>query len=347
MSDLGRNIRTIANTEELQRQINDLQTQITGDDDKIGINGSRSIAYKGANGGIGKASGETDMAMIQEDVGTALDDFSDGLLDAFDDESGNQDGTGDDGDASNLDGFTEDLDGYKDTTPQLGEKFKKLSGLGECGGTAEAEVMLNGLFVPPNYDNLFEGYNADQDPRLDQFAVGTWYQYAGNVVTNSSNVYDTATAALAVLEAGDPGSAPFAISNITSYDPSVDTTVQVNYTNKFAGGILSINIYTSGCVIGTDAWCPSTSEPGEWPSDDKHQLSFDGAQFKTSEFEPKEDVYNPWDNDTSQIDACTSSGESVNLKPTGDGGVEVTYGTGESFSMDASGTVIATSNAVL
>lgn len=345
MSDLGRNIRTIANTEELQRQINDLQAQIVGDKDKIGIAGSRSIAYKGANGGIGKADGDTDMAMIQEDVGTALDDFSGGLLDIFNDEAGNQDGTGDDGDASSLDGFTEDLNNYKDTTPQLGEKFKKLSGLGECGGTAEAEVMLNGLFEPPTYGDgtNFEGYNADQDPRNDQFVAGTYYNQGGG---NASDPWTAMQKWVDILNATvDPGQ-NYVIDSFEAFDPATDSQVQFHGTRLAGSWAASVAILT-GCTIGVDAWCPAEAVPGDWPIDNKHQLSFDGAQFKTSEFEPKEDVYNPWADDTSNIDACTSSGESVNLKPTGDGGVEVTYGTGESFAMDASGTVTATSNSIL
>ena len=108
------------------------------------------------------------------------------------------------------------------------------------------------------------------------------------------------------------------------------------------------NVQQFVCTPGSSDSCPvDQPSPGDWPPNSKHQLSFDGAQFKTNDLEPAEDIVGEFANDTSQIDACTTSGDAVSITPRGDGGVTVDYDAGGSFSMDATGTVIDTSDSIL
>lgn len=341
MSDLGRNIRLIAETEKLQRQINDLLSQVAELKDKDAKLGDRSTAYQSASGGVGQKSGDKLAEQIEADVGSALDDFSDGLLDVFSDAADNAGGTGDLSTPNTLDSFSEDLADLETTAPKLGSKILQLTGLEEVGGTKEAVINLDGEFVPPLYPGSgFENYNADIDPREDNFLQGVWYSTSGGY--ESSNPLSSAQAyATAVLDVVDAANAPHTAVSVEAYDPATASNVLVNMSRVAGTFQQSVNVWQSGCTVGADAWCPSLRPVGDWDEDDIHQLAFNGAQYLTSTLEAAADTLNSWTDSPSSVSGETSNNTGVTIEPTDTGGSTVTYTGGNSFTLDNNGTVIS------
>jgi hypothetical protein len=344
MSDLGRNIRLLAETEKLQRQINDLLSQVQDLKDKDAKLGDRSVAYQAKAGGVGQASGDKGAASpVAEAVSSALNDFSGGLLDAFSDAAGNATGTGDDGTVNQQESFSQDLADLETTAPNLGSQLKQLTGLEEVGGSKEAVINLDGLFNAPIYEGSgFDSYNADVDPREDQFLQGVWYETAGGY--ESSNPYSSAQAyATAVLDPNDPPNAPHRVVSVDAYDEATASTVTVNMSRVSGTFTLNTSVYQSGCVVGTDSWCPSLRPVGDWDADSIHQLAFDGAQFLTNTAEAAADTLIEWTGSGSKVSGETSNNTGVSIEPTDTGGSTVTFTGGNSFTMDSSG-VVTSSN---
>ena len=123
MSDFGRNIQRIAKTADLQRQINDLLSQVAELKDKEGKLGDRSVAYQTSSGGVGQSSGDKGASPVEADVASALKDFTDGALDVFSDDAGNASGTGADGKFTAPEG----ADKYKLTLPAEVDSKVKLT----------------------------------------------------------------------------------------------------------------------------------------------------------------------------------------------------------------------------
>ena len=344
MSELGNNIRRIAKTEDLQRQINDLLSQVATLKDKDAKLGDRSTAYqKNSGGGVGQSSGDKLAEQVAEVVGGALDDFSDGLLDSFSDAAGNADGTGDDGSSNLLSAFSQDLDDMKTTAPNIGTQIKKLEGLHEIGGSKEANIQLDGQFEPPFYpDSGFTNYNADTDPREENFVAGTWYSTSGGYFASSP--WQSAQSYLTtILDPLDPSNAPHTVVSVNAYNPATDSTVNVVVSRASAANFeQTVNINTTGCTIGVDAWCPTEQPIGAWEPDSIHQLAFDGAKFITNSAEAAADYLNSWGDSPSNISGETSSGEGVNIIPTDQGGTVITYDNGNQILVNKQGLITAT-----
>lgn len=343
MSDLGRNIRLIAETEKLQRQINDLLSQVQDLKDKDAKLGDRSVAYQAKAGGVGQASGDKGAASpVAEAVSSALNDFSDGVLDAFSDAAGNATGTGDDGTVNEQESFSQDLADLETTAPNEGSQLKQLTGLEEVGGTKEATINLDGLFNAGFYGATSElgDYNADTDPREDNFVQGVWYSTSGGY--ESSNPFSSAQAyATAVLDGLDPPNAPHTAVSVEAYDPNVDTSVLVNMSRVSGAFQQNVNIWQSGCTVGSDSWCPTLRPVNPWYVDGIHQLAFDGAQFLTNTAEAAADTLIEWTGSGSKVSGETSNNTGVSIEPTDTGGSTVTFTGGNSFTMDSGGVVIS------
>jgi len=342
MSDLGRDIVRIARSEELQRQINDLLSQVADLKDKANKLGDRSTAYQTSSGGVGQSSGDKSASQVESDVGSALKDFSDGALDVFSDAAGNIDGTGADGTSSEIDPYSQDLNDLATNAPNEGSLIKQLTGFEEVGGSKEATIQLDGQFTPPVYPGSgFDSYNADTDPREDKFLQGVWYETAGGY--ESSNPYSSAQAyATAVLDPNDPPNAPHRVVSIDAYDEATASSVTVNMTRVAGTFTLNTNVYQSGCVVGTDSWCPSLRPVGAWEADSIHQLAFDGAQFVSNSAEAAADLLNSWSDSPSKVSGETSDGTGVSIEPTDTGGSTVTFTGGNQIVLDHSGIVTST-----
>jgi hypothetical protein len=339
MSDFGKNIRLIAETEKLQRQINDLLSQVADLKDKSDKLGDRSTAYQTSSGGVGQSSSNKGSTPIEADVGGALKDFSDGLLDVFSDEAGNGAGTGDTGTSNELDSFSQDLADLETTAPNLGSNIKQLTGFEEVGGSQEAVINLDGSFVPPQYvGSDFDNYNADTDPREDNFLQGVWYSIGGSY--ESSNPFDSAQSyATAVLDVLDAPNAPHLAVSVEAYDPATASTVLVNMSRVAGAFQQNVNVWQSGCVVGTDSWCPTLRPVNPWYVDGIHQLAFDGAKFLSSTAEAGADLLIEWTGGPSKISGETSNNTGVTMEPTDTGGTTITFTGGNSFTVDNAGTV--------
>ena len=348
MSDIGRNIRRIAKTEELERRINDLQQQLATTD-KSSIDGSRSTAYKTANGGYGQQSGDTDADQLAEDIASGLDDFEDGVIDIFGDESGNQDGTGEEGTPTQTDGYEKDLNDLLGTAPILGDLLQKLSGLEECSGSGVGQINMDGFFQPqplPGLPGDTPNGETTTNPRDEGYVEGGYH-----IAVTGGESYSPYSAAEVFISTLNTTQSPtvHTLVSVFADTDSVTNPWNFTYNRNTAGGDLidannlgQITFFPEACDIDVDSYCPSepTLVQWNWDADGIHQLAFDGAQFKTSEFETPGDIHGPWDNDTSKISGCTSSGESVTLEPTGDGGANITFGNGNQITTGPDNRVI-------
>ena len=307
MSDLGDNIRRIAGVKELKRKIDELQDLITSTADKAGIGKHISTAY-GSGGAVGSNTVSTDDR--DTDKATAAGQGAGGA------------------DSSN--GYTADTQNLFDNRPALGAKIESLGGFFDCATGDEAKINFNGKFDPeviPGIANegTWSG-EASADPRESQFKEGTWYSTAG--ANESTSPVGSVEQLLPSLDSNDPGNAPHTVGSVSEYDPAVDTNVNVTVNRTGASSFeQAVNINTTGCTVGVDAWCPTTDNraPYIWASDAIHNIAFDGAQFLTSGQEPDADKNNKWDNNSSSMSGCDASGNAVTLTPDLTGGVNIDY----------------------
>lgn len=346
MSDLAKNLRKICETEELKRLIDELQFAQKRLD-KDGIDKTIYFAYQNTTGGISSGNGSINNELGSEEVATestdaALDALSGDILNEF-------------GDASDAGAFDKDIaDIYSDGL-KAGEKVKAITGIEDCTSGKEAEIILDDNHRPPNLGGGLNGYKATDwdegnDPREAQWRSGVWYNYAGVTATYASNPYASIAAYLPTWDSLDPGNAPHTFESLETYDVDAESdggTIEATI-GRATGGSFSVNITIkkTGCVVGTDLWCPSSKPVNNWPSDSKHQLKFTGGQFKTSQFENSSDLNGPWQNDPSKISGCTSGGGQVSLQATNDGGmlinIEDGANAGDSILVGADGFVKTT-----
>lgn len=338
MSDLNDNIKRIANTPELRKLIEQLLNDNGNIKQKNPINGSRSVSYQNANGGVSQKASSPG-TVESDNPGSEDPVVNNG------DGSGAEDGSGGDGSPRNGDKDELDLQDLLDNGAQIGDRIGSLSGLEQCGGGAEGIVYLDGDFRPYDWGDSFDDYGANEDPREANFVAGTWYQYAGVGATSASNPYASAQAYLPTWDSLDPPNAPHSVGAIDAYDPATDSTVSVTI-NRSGGGSFEANvtIFTSGCTIGVDSYCPASAPTNQNPSDGIHQLAFNGAQFLTNTLENDSDVYGPWGQNNgsggpSKISGCTSGGTSVSIEAIGNGNSQVTFGTGDTYTLNSGGVV--------
>jgi hypothetical protein len=337
MSDLIENIRRISNTAELEALIEQLLNQTQGIEEKQQILGDRSVAYQNSSGGVSQKA-STPGTTETDDPG------SDGSNPENGDGGGNDDGTGEDGDTQDATKDELDLQDLLDNGAQIGDKINSLLGLTDCGGGNEANIYLDGYDRPYDWGDAYDEYGVDEDPRESQFVQGTWYQYAGVGATNSTNPYSCIQAYLPTWDSLDPGNAPHTVVSVGAYDELVDGTAPVTVNRASGDFLVSATIFRSGCTVGVDAHCPTTAPTNQNPADGIHQLKFDGGQFQTSTFENDADINGPWgQNDgsggPSAVSGCASGGETVTIAATGNGESSVTFGNGDVYTLDATGTV--------
>ena len=338
MSDLINNIRRISNADELEALIEQLLNQTQGIEEKQKIPGDRSVAYETSNGGVSQKASSPG-TVESDDPGSTNPETQNG------DGSGNEDGSGQDGDTQDASKDNHDLNDILNDGLKIGDKVNVLNGLMQCGTSNEGVVYMDGYFRPYDWGDAYDEYGAETDPREDQFVQGTWYMYAGVPATRSSNPFSSVQAYLPTWDSLDPPNAPHSVAGVAAYDPATDATVEVTI-NRSGGGSFgaNVNIFIGGCSIGVDSYCPTEAPQNQDPADDLHKVKFDGGQFQTSEFENDADIVGPWgQNDgsggPSSISGCTSSGETVVIAATGNGESSVTFGNGDVYTLDSTGTV--------
>ena len=337
MSDLGKNIQRIANTDELQRQINELQSLLNASD-KPPIKGSRTTTYTQPGGSIGTNKGDSGAAQFKNEFDGAMDALGGDLADNTD-SGNNSGGTGELLDPTLDDAFELSAQDIHDGNIEKGAKITGLDGLKDCATGDLVEINLMDQFTPPAYGDTFEGYNADTDPREGQFVQGTHYEYTALTLHRSTSVYGAVSAGLSELDSNDPGNAPHTIVSIPAYDENAltDGVTIAPTLNRVAGQFqVSVSARVGICSVGVDAWCPSTAPINDWDADGIHQLAFDGAQFKTHENEATADEIPRLLNNPSSIDLCTSDGSPVTLSASGDGGITMDFGSGDVYRAKAS-----------
>lgn len=339
MSDFSDNIKRISNSEELQKLIEQLLNQKDNIETKEPIPGGRSVSYQTANGGVSQKA-STPGTVESDDPGSSDPVVNNG------DGGGNSDGTGEDGDPN--DGAKDELDlqDLLDDGAQIGDKIGSLAGLTDCGGGNEAIIYMDGAFRPYDFVGL-DDYGANEDPRESQFVAGTYYVYNALTTHNDTSVYGAVTAGLGELDSNDPGNAPHTIVSIDEYDENTigdGGLITVNMNRASGGFTVNVTANVGNCSVGVDSYCPATAPSNQWPSDGIQQLAFDGGQFVTSEFENDSDVHGPWGQNNgaggpSKISGCTSGGQTVDIQATGNGNSSVTFGNGDVYQLDSSGTV--------
>ena len=149
------------------------------------------------------------------------------------------------------------------------------------------------------------------------------------------------------LDSNDPGNAPHAIVSIDPYDQNTigdGGTVTVNMSR--ASGAFTVNVAANvgNCSVGVDSYCPASAPFNQNPADGVHQLEFDGGQFQTSQRENDADIVGPWGQNNgsggpSKISGCTSGGETVDIEAIGNGNSQVTFGNGDSYTLNSDGVV--------
>ena len=348
MSDYGKGIQRIAQTEELQRQINDLLSQVQDLKDKSAKLGDRSTAYKSASGGIGQKSSDKDAEMIEEDVGSALDDFTDGLLDVFSDEAGTDVGTGDLTTPNQLDSFSQDLNDLATTPPKEGSSLFQLTGLEEVGGDKEATVNLDGMFPPEIYGNPdWTEYNADIDPRMEDFISGQQYQaqqlgYTAPFSPSSYSAAELGIAGLASPFSGVYGPFTFTLGGDNGFGVRPMTIHGFDITGLIPNSTTA-NVTRFACTPGSSDACPLEQPTDlEWAMDGIHKLAFTGARFLTHDNEAAVDLLNSWSDGPSKLTGETSGGVGVTIEPTDTGGSNITFSNGNQIEVGRDGTVLQT-----
>lgn len=318
MSDLIKNIKRIAETEELKRLIEQLLNQDGELAERGTIGKSSYTAYNDSTGAINGKGGEGP----QTDPGT----------------SSPTDGNTDDAISEN-DGLKDkDGDELSDGDIGIGDKMDRITDLEDCSTGEKLEIITTDNYIPPNIDGL-EGYTHQdwvdgEDPREDQWRSGVWYQVAA--ATKSTSAWGALNNYLPTLDSADPPNAPHSISSIADYD--VDTTpdasnivgVVARNTPPVGDPTVNVNITINktGCTIGVDAWCPTSRPINDFPADGIHQVKFDGARFVTSPYEPLADQHGPWQNSPSKITACTAAGDQITFQGANDGTLLATVDTG-------------------
>lgn len=341
MSDLNDNIQRIAKTKELQELVEQLIKKSGLIGKKNPISGDRSVSYDQAGGGVGNK--KSSPGTVEAD-----DPGSDGSEDSNEDGSGNDDGGGNDGDTQNSDKDELDLQDLLDNGAQIGDRIGSLSGLTDCGGGNEGIVYMDGDFRPYDWGGVFDDYGANDDPRESQFVAGTYYVYNALTTHNSTSVYGAVSAGLGELDSNDPGNAPHAIVSIDPYDQNTigdGGNVTVNMSRASGSFTVNASANVGNCSVGVDSYCPASTPFNQNPSDGVHQLRFDGGQFQTSERENDADIVGPWGQNNgsggpSKISGCASGGETVDIEAVGNGNSQVTFGNGDSYTLDSDGVVI-------
>lgn len=349
MSEFGDNIRVISREAHLQRQINELQERLAKTE-KASIKGGRSIGYVTRNGGNGTASGGkgvdtifadtvgNEIAATGTEIGTEIVSGTD--FNIGEGGSGGEDGTGTsgaDGVPNTLDDFTQDLNDLATNAPAVGSIIKGLEGMQDCTTAEEAYIGIDGFYLPEIIEGLSGGFNGETttDPRDFGFSAGTTWVAAAGV---GSTPYAAALDYILILRA-----TVFPLATMISVGanpPGSDYLMTFNPGDGSIDG--ETNVTGSGCTIGVDANCPATNPNAGgyvWTSDSVHQLAFDGAQFKTSDNEHLDDQNPAWVNSPSSVSGCTSGAETVTVAADGAQGSTVTFGNGNSFTMDSTGTV--------
>lgn len=340
MSTIKDNIRRIAETEELKKLIAELLNE--GEvGDKDSIPGRRYASRTSSGGGISGSSG----GVPSSDVGTldptiqntdfALDTVTNEILDEF-------------GEAIDAGDLTEDIQDIFNDGLDVGDQIKGLDGLFD--GSIEGEIRLDD-WLPPDIPGLDDYSSSDfengEDPRESQWRSGVFYEFSGTTLHKSTNPWGAVDPALAEFDANDPPNAPHTLVSIENYD--IDTEIDgatIEATlNRVSGTFTgNITIRKSGCTVGVDSHCPSEKPTNDWPSDDLHNLKFDGAQFQTNTYEADADKSPNWDNNPSKIEATTSGGDSMSFEATKTGGLIINIdsgaSSGTSYVTDSRGKVI-------
>lgn len=329
-NNLIESIQKISNSEELKRAIEQLlnpsRKQSFGK-----IRAKTFTAYQNAIGGI---SGST-QGGVSGDQGTAgeVDEQTSEADDARDGE-----GSGDNEDVRNGDAGTKDMQDIFDNGILAGAILRGLLGLYDCNTGKQAQLWLDGLFRPPSSLYGLDGYNGnwDYDPREAQWREGVYYTFNAVTTHYSTNPYSAVEAGLGEFDSNDPPNAPHTLVSIEDYDVDAESdgaTLTATLSRVAGQFTANVTIKKTGCVVGSDPYCPEEAPRNLWPSDGIHQLAFDGARFLTSPFENTDDINPSWQNGPSKISGCTSGGDQFTIEAGSTGTVgTVTFGAGSEVS---------------
>jgi len=313
MSDLIKNIKRIAETEELKRLIEQLLNQDGELAERGTIGKSSYTAYSDSTGAINGKGGEGP----QTDPGT----------------SSPTDGNTDDAISEN-DGLKDkDGDELSDGDIGIGDKMDRITDLEDCSTGEKLEIITTDNFIPPNLNGL-EGYTAEDwedgnDPRNESYDSGQYYSNAvGGGAVDSITGYGYAELIVSERDTLFPADAPHSLDSFsyTSGSPS-----SITFTVLKANGDVdtTITLAAQNCpAAGNPGLCSQVPTSQDWPADNIHQLKWDGGRFVTSAYEPLADQHGPWQNSPSKITACTAAGDQITFQGANDGSLLATVDTG-------------------